>query len=86
MQTVMPDNVESYRERPRFTPGEIEPIFARPRSVDEIAEWIDCTPKFLRTEIFAGRLRARKLSKRFGRIMPSDLRAWLDQASTTAVE
>jgi excisionase family DNA binding protein len=58
-----------------------EPIYDRARNVDEIAAYIDSTPQFVRDEITRGRLKARKIG-RLVRVMPSDLRAWLEKAAT----
>jgi len=57
-------------------------FFTRPRTIDEVAGFLGCTRRFVASEIAAGRLRARRLSARLIRIMPGDLRSWLDQAST----
>jgi hypothetical protein len=61
-----------------------EQFFSRPRSVEALAEHLDCTPRFLRNEILAGRLKARRLSSRLIRLMPGDVQQWLDAASTTS--
>jgi excisionase family DNA binding protein len=55
---------------------------AKPMTVAGLAEWINVSRRFLEGEINAGRLRARKISKRCVRIMPSDVKSWLDQAAT----
>jgi excisionase family DNA binding protein len=65
---------------PGFTPD--QEFFDRPRSPEELAAFLDVTQKFVYEQIKKGRLRARKLSGRMIRIMPSDLKRWLDQAST----
>jgi len=61
-------------------------FLSRPHSLEEVAQWLGCTVKFLRKEIGSGHLRARKLGKRFIRIMPSDLKMWLDEAATIAIQ
>jgi hypothetical protein len=61
-----------------------EQFFSRPRSVEALAEFLDCTPRFLRNEILAGRLKAHRLSSRMIRLMPADVQKWLDQASTVS--
>jgi hypothetical protein len=62
-----------------------EQFFFRPHSVEEVAVYIDATPKFIRHEIAEGRLIARRLSPRLIRILPGDLQRWLDEASTIVV-
>jgi hypothetical protein len=58
----------------------------RPRTKAELCDWLGCTPRFLEREISHGHLRVRKLSSRLIRILPADIQAWLDRASTTALE
>jgi excisionase family DNA binding protein len=59
-----------------------DPIFDRARNVDEIAAYIDSTPQFVRDEIIKGRLRACKIG-RLVRVLPKDLKAWLNRGATT---
>jgi excisionase family DNA binding protein len=54
-------------------------------TVEEIAELIRATPRFVYSEIDAGRLVARKLSSRLIRVMPTDLKRWLDAAATLTI-
>jgi hypothetical protein len=61
-------------------------FLSKPRTKTELCEWIGCCPRFLESEISSGRLRVRRLSARLVRIMPSDIQAWLDQASSIATE
>jgi excisionase family DNA binding protein len=60
-------------------------VVSKPCTVDQLAEYLDATPRFVRNEIAAGRLRARRLSARLIRILPSDLQQWLDASATTPV-
>jgi hypothetical protein len=60
-------------------------FLSRPRSVEALAEYLDTTPHFVRKEIQAGRLKARRFSSRMIRLMPGDVQQWLDAASTTDV-
>ena len=62
---------------------EANPFLSRPRSIAEVAEYMDCTAWFIQQEIALGKLRARKLSPKLVRILPADLREWLDRADTT---
>ena len=62
-----------------------DPVVSKPCTVDQLAEYLDATPRFVRNEIAAGRLRARRLSARLIRILPSDLQQWLDASATTPV-
>jgi excisionase family DNA binding protein len=55
-----------------------DPVVSKPCTVDQLAEYLDATTRFVRNEIAAGRLRARRLSARLIRILPSDLQQWLD--------
>ena len=63
----------------RFT----DQVVSKPCTVDQLAEYLDATPRFVRNEIAAGRLRARRLSARLIRILPADLQQWLDASATT---
>jgi excisionase family DNA binding protein len=54
----------------------------RPVSVEWLAEYMGCTPRFLRNEIRDGHLKARRLSARMFRLLPSDVKEWLDRSST----
>jgi excisionase family DNA binding protein len=63
-----------------------ESFFDRPRSPEEVATFFGCDEKFIYKEIREGRLQGRKLSGRMIRLMPEDIRAWLDQASTLQTE
>jgi hypothetical protein len=63
-----------------------DPFLSKPRTKTELCEWIGCCPRFLESEISAGRLRVRRLSARLVRIMPSDIQAWLDQALSVTTE
>jgi excisionase family DNA binding protein len=57
-------------------------IFERPRSIEEIARYLGSTEKFIRTKIDRGELKARRLSPRLIRVMPGDLRRWLEASAT----
>jgi excisionase family DNA binding protein len=63
----------------------INPVISKPCTVDQLADYLDATPRFVRNEIAAGRLRARRLSARLIRILPADLQQWLDASATTPV-
>lgn len=54
-----------------------DPVFSKPCTVENLAEYLGATPRFVRNEIAAGRLRARRLSARLIRILPADLQQWL---------
>jgi hypothetical protein len=55
-----------------------ETFFWRARSIQELSQYIGSTEAFIRSEIKSGRLRARTLNTRYIRILPEDIRAWLD--------
>jgi excisionase family DNA binding protein len=63
-----------------------DPVVSKPCTVEKLAEYLDATPRFVRNEIAAGRLRARRLSARLIRILPIDLQQWLDASATTPVD
>jgi excisionase family DNA binding protein len=63
-----------------------DPVVSKPCTVEKLAEYLDATPRFVRSEIAAGRLRARRLSARLIRILPTDLQQWLDASATTPVD
>ena len=56
----------------------------RPVSVKQLAEHMGVTPRFIRNDIAAGRLKARHFSSRMIRLMPEDVREWIDNAATIA--
>jgi excisionase family DNA binding protein len=59
---------------------------SKPQSPDELAQWFGCSRRFIEGEVAAGRLRARKISPRLVRFMPSDIAAWLARSSTMEVD
>jgi excisionase family DNA binding protein len=59
-----------------------DPFFLKPRSVEEIAEWLGATPSFVYREIVRGKLRGLKFTPKSIRIMPEDIRDWLEHAAT----
>ncbi len=65
-------------------PKPTEPFFEKPRSPEEIAAFFGCTPKFVYKQIHEGLLRGRKFSDRMIRVLPRDLEAWLERASTVS--
>ena len=69
----------------RITSFSTDLVVLKPCTVEKLAEYLDATPRFIRNEIAAGRLRARRLSARLIRILPADLQQWLDASATTPV-
>jgi hypothetical protein len=61
---------------------EIE-FFTRPRSIPELAAYLDVTPRFISAEISRGNLRSIQLSNNLVRLEPRDIRAWLDGKAST---
>jgi excisionase family DNA binding protein len=47
-------------------------------TIKQLCEWLGVSRRFVEKEIESGRLRVRRLSRRMIRIMPADLKAWLD--------
>ena len=70
-------------EKVKLTPVIPGDIPNRPFSPSELAEWIGSSRRYIEGEVKSGRLRARKLSRRLVRFMPSDIAAWLAGSSTT---
>jgi excisionase family DNA binding protein len=70
-----------------LTEGEIEiPNYpSRPYSIEQLCEWASVSRRFVEMEIERGNLRVRRLSTRLIRIMPKDVAAWMERASTEAV-
>ena len=60
----------------------MEEFLSRARSIQEIAKLLGCTELFIRKQIEYGNLKAYKFGNRFMRVMPEDLRAWLDEAAS----
>ena len=58
-----------------------ETLFSKAQSPESVATYLGCSQRFVLDEIRAGRLLGRKLGHNLIRIMPSDLRAWLDRAA-----
>jgi excisionase family DNA binding protein len=50
----------------------------RPRSVEEIAKYLRTSRWYVYTEIARGNLKARQFSRKLIRVMPKDLRRWLN--------
>jgi hypothetical protein len=57
----------------------------RPMTLDELAQWLGTSRRFLEGQINCGKLRVRKISPRCIRILPNDVARWLDQAATLEV-
>jgi excisionase family DNA binding protein len=58
----------------------------KPTSVEELADWMSVSRRFLETQIEKGLLRAHKISPRCIRILPEDVAQWLDRSATATVE
>jgi excisionase family DNA binding protein len=50
-------------------------------SVPEIADYLQTSRVYIERQILAGNLRARKLSYKVVRILPEDLRDWLERCA-----
>jgi excisionase family DNA binding protein len=63
-----------------------DPFFSKRRSIDELAEYLTATRPFLWDQIAKGKLRAVRLTPKFIRVMPDDLREWLERSATRPKE
>lgn len=61
---------------------EVQNYPTRPLSIAELCQWASVSRRFVELEIERGNLPVRKLSNRLIRILPGDVRVWLDRAST----
>jgi hypothetical protein len=59
-------------------------LFERPKTIDELAEWLRTTRQFLKSEVDAGLLRARHLNVRTTAFLASDVQRWLDKKASDA--
>jgi excisionase family DNA binding protein len=59
-----------------------DPFFLKPRSVEEIAKRLGASQAFVYREVVRGRLRGLKFTPKTIRVLPSDLRQWIEQAAT----
>jgi excisionase family DNA binding protein len=58
-------------------------LLSRPSSVAEVAQLLNCNPRFIADEIRAGRLKAKRLSRKLIRIDPNDFQKWYDRENLT---
>jgi hypothetical protein len=61
-------------------------FFSKSRTIRETAEYMQSTEAWVRSEITRGHLHVRKFGKKFVRILPEDLRAWVDHATKQTSE
>jgi excisionase family DNA binding protein len=59
-----------------------DPFFSKPRSIEEIADYLGATRTFVYREVVRGKLRGLKFTQKLIRVMPGDLRDWIEQAAT----
>jgi excisionase family DNA binding protein len=62
---------------PRFPP------LIRPLSKKELADWLQCSERFLELEVSAGRLRKVTLGVNRVRFLPRDVNQWLEAGGST---
>jgi excisionase family DNA binding protein len=55
-------------------------------SLEELADWLGVSRRFLEVQIEKGRLRVLRISPRLVRILPGDVAKWLDHAATSKLE
>jgi excisionase family DNA binding protein len=58
------------------------PFFSQPHSVEEVAEYLRVPAYFIYREIIRGKLRGLKFTPKSIRLMPGDIRDWIEQAAT----
>ena len=63
---------------PRFPP------LLRPLSKKELAEWLNCSERFLETEVAAGRLKKILLGTNRVRFLPRHVNEWLEGGGSVA--
>lgn len=59
-----------------------EDLPKKPLSPRELADWIGMSRRFIEGQVRNGNLRARKISLRAVRFLPSDVAAWLHKVSS----
>ena len=59
------------------------PPLLRPLSKKELAEWLNCSERFLESEVAAGRLRKIFLGAHRVRFLPKDINQWLEAGGST---
>ena len=59
-----------------------DPFFSKPRSIEEIADYLGATRTFVYREVVRGKLRGLKFTQKLIRVMPGDLRDWIEQVAT----
>jgi hypothetical protein len=50
---------------------------ARPFSKAELCEWLNCSPKYIESEVNKGNLRVLRMSNKMIRFAAADIEAWL---------
>lgn len=63
---------------PRFPP------LIRPLSKKELADWLQCSERFLELEVSAGRLKKITIGVNRVRFLPRDINAWLEAGGSSA--
>jgi excisionase family DNA binding protein len=58
---------------------------SKPLSKIELSQWLGTTTRFLENEVRDGRLRSVRIGRRSIRFLPSDVSAWLNARSVTAL-
>jgi excisionase family DNA binding protein len=61
-------------------------FFEKPRSISELAAYLDTTPRYISSEISKGELRAIKFSNNLVRLNPSDILEWMNSRASRPVK
>ena len=71
-----------------FIPPPVEELDCprKPMSLEELADWLGVSRRFVEVQVEKGRLRVRRISPRLVRILPGDVAKWLDNAAPSEVE
>jgi hypothetical protein len=77
-----PGSPEVSTHRYKAAEGKDLDFYSRPRSPEDLAKFLGCTARFIRNEVLSGRLKACRLSSRLIRLLPGDIKEWLEKTST----
>jgi hypothetical protein len=72
--------------RPSEKPLTSEEFYQRPRSIEELAKFLNLTPRFITAEIARGNLKAKRLTHSVVRLQPNDIQAWIDMPDSNRVK
>jgi excisionase family DNA binding protein len=61
-------------------------FFEKPRSIPELAAYLDTTTRYISGQIAKGNLRAIKFSNNLVRLNPSDILEWMDSRASRPIK